>query len=131
MKLITATARTQGQRDNDFHWCIDGELVMLPTSICARDRDDPDGGCGCGRSFGGLSSHLATTTAQVSDIEGFTRDDYVEAIRSSLEQQGWPTEFAADIADMLIDVASRLRTGAVIEYRNDYVIVRDERSETV
>ena len=125
MKVITATARTQGRRDNDFYWCVDGELVIPPTSICARDRDDPDGGCGCGRSFGGLSSHRATTTAQVSEIEGFTRDDYLVAVRSSLDEQGWPTEVAADIVDLMMEVAGSFPIGTVLEHRDDHIVVRD------
>jgi hypothetical protein len=88
MKVFAATSRTQGQRGNDFHWCVEGELVHF-SAVCAADLDDPDGGCGCGRAFAGLNSHRATTTAIVREIEGFTREDYVEAIRSSLAQQGW------------------------------------------
>lgn len=125
MKLITATARTQGRRDNDYHWCIEGELVMPPPIVCARDQNDPDGGCGCGRGFAGLSSHRATTTAAVSEIAGFTRDDYAEAIRSSLEQQGWPTDEATEIVDVMIDLAAGFPTGTVIEHRLDHVAARD------
>jgi hypothetical protein len=28
MKVLVATARTQGDRPNDYHWCIEGELVV-------------------------------------------------------------------------------------------------------
>jgi hypothetical protein len=66
MKLLVATARTQGGRDNDYNWCIEVELVRIG-EVCAWDRADPDGGCGCGRGFGGLNSHRATTTAMVVD----------------------------------------------------------------
>jgi|SRR6476661_1935988 len=62
MKLLVATARTQGARINDYNWCIEGELVRIG-EVCARDRAEPDGGCGCGRGFGGLNSHRATTSA--------------------------------------------------------------------
>lgn len=123
MKILTATSRTQGQRPGDFHWCIEGELVHFGT-VCAADRADPDGGCGCGRSFSGLNSHRATTTALVRDIAGFTRDDYVEAIRSSLEQQGWDPGTAAAEADELIAIMVRWPAGAVAERRVDQVMVR-------
>src|SRR5579862_8855950 len=53
MKILTATSRTQGQRNSDFNWCIEGELVHFGL-VCAADQDDPDGGCGCGRAFAGL-----------------------------------------------------------------------------
>jgi hypothetical protein len=123
MKMLTATSRTQGQRNNDFDWCIEGELVHFGL-ICAADRDNPDGHCGCGRSFAGLNSHRATTTALVRDLEGFTRDDYIEAIRSSLSQQGWDPGTAEDEADELISMAAEWPVGAVAERRLNRVVVR-------
>lgn len=126
MKLLTATGRTQGWRDNDFNWCIEGELVMPPTMVCARDQDDPDGGCGCGRAWAGLSSHRATTTAAVQDLVGIGRDDFVEAVRSSLEEQGWPTGEATEIADVMIEIAADHRPGTVLEQRLGEIGVRPE-----
>jgi hypothetical protein len=123
MKVLTATSCTQGQRGNDFHWCIEGELVHFGM-VCAADRADPDGGCGCGRAFAGLNSHRATTTAMIREIERFTRDDYIEAIRSSLSQQGWDPGTAEDEADELISLIWDWPVGAVAERRLDRVAVR-------
>ena len=123
MKILTATSRTQGQRPNDFHWCIEGELVHFGL-VCAADQADPDGGCGCGRSFAGLNSHRATTTAMVRDIGGFTTGDYVEAIRSSLSQQGWDASTAAEEAGELMAIVADWPVGAVAERRLYAVSVR-------
>jgi hypothetical protein len=123
MKVLAATSRTQGQRATDFHWCIEGELVHFGT-VCAADREDPDGGCGCGRAFAGLNSHRATTTAIVREIEGFTRDDYIEAIRSSLAQQGWDPSSAEEEADELMAIVADWPVGAVAERRLYTVSVR-------
>ena len=83
MKLLTATTETQGQRASDFAWCVPGEIVSPVRLVCDRDREEgPDGGCGCGRSFTGLSSSRGTTTAIVTDIDGYTFDDLVAALRS-------------------------------------------------
>lgn len=123
MKILTATSRTQGDRHNDFHWCIEGELVHFGM-ICRADQGNPDGRCGCGRAFAGLNSHRATTTAMVRDIQGFTRDDYIEAIRSSLAQQGWDPHTAEDEADELIDLISDWPTGTVAERRLNVISVR-------
>lgn len=123
MKILTATASTQGQRGNDFHWCIEGELVHFGT-VCAADRDDPDGGCGCGRAFAGLNSHRATTTAMVRDLAGFTSGDYIEAIRSSLAQQGWDPGTAEEEAGELTELVSGWPAGAVAERRLYTVAVR-------
>jgi hypothetical protein len=67
MKVLVATRATQGTRGNDYHWAIEGELVRVG-EVCRKDRNDPDGGCGCGRGFAGLNSHRATTTARVAEV---------------------------------------------------------------
>ncbi len=123
MKVLAATSRTQGQRSNDFHWCIEGELVHFGM-VCAADLNDPDGGCGCGRSFAGLNSHRATTTAIVREIEGYSTADYVEAIRSSLSQQGWDASSAGDEAGELMAIVADWPVGAVAERRLYTVSVR-------
>ena len=123
MKVLVATTDTQGQRGNDFSFCIEGELVTVGL-VCAADEMDPDGGCGCGRAFAGLNSHRATTTAMIREIEGFTRDDYIEAIRSSLSQQGWDPATAEDEADELISLIWDWPVGAVAERRLNRVAVR-------
>ncbi len=68
MKLLTATRDRQGERDGDFCHAAEGELVLLGV-VCATDRADPDGGCGCGHAFSGMSSMRATTTALVRDLD--------------------------------------------------------------
>jgi hypothetical protein len=124
MKLLVATARTQGDRSNDYHWCIEGELVRVG-DVCPSDRSDPDRGCGCGRGFGGLNSHRATTTARIADVP-LSRAEYTEAIRSSLEQQGWDPciDCAAREADGLAALVADWPVGAVVERRLDELRVR-------
>lgn len=124
MKVLVATARTQGSRDGDYHWCIEGELVRIG-EVCATDRADPDGGCGCGRGFGGLNSHRATTTALVAEVP-LGREDYAEAIHSSLVQQGWgPCPCCTtQEADELAALVAGWPVGAVVERRLDELIVR-------
>jgi len=124
MKVLVATHDTQGQRGNDFCYCIEGELVTVGL-VCANDERDPDGGCGCGRAFAGLNSHKATTTAKVKDVE-LSEEDYVEALRSSLEQQGWPTEDVAELANWLIELVDTWQVGAIIERRLDDIYLRTE-----
>lgn len=124
MKVLVATARTQGARSGDYHWCVEGELVRI-FEPCARDRADPDGGCGCGRGFGGLNSHRGTTTARVAEVP-LTREDYMEAIRSSLEEQGWePCGCCVEQeADGLAALVLGWPVGAVVERRLDELSVR-------
>ncbi len=124
MKVLTATVTTQGYRGNDFDYCVEGELVHVGM-VCAKDRSDPDGGCGCGRAFAGLNSHRATTTAMIREVD-FTRGDYVEALRSSLAQQGWDAAAAQDEADSLLLLADALPVGVVVERRLSKIAVREQ-----
>ena len=123
VKVLVATSAMQGTRYNDYNWCIEGELVLL-LPVCRRDREDPDGGCGCGRGFAGMNSHRATTTAMVRTLAGFSRADYAEAVRSSLEAQGYNHHAAPRLTDYLLDVVEDLPDGVVVEKRLDDIQLR-------
>ena len=128
MHIVTATATTQGRRGNDFNFCVEGELVLPVVVICRKDRDNPDGRCGCGRSWAGASSMRSTTTAMVRDLP-LTVDEYTEAIRSSLEYGDWWPEFVDDhgvrqMVAYLLNLARSYPVGAVLERRLDVVTVR-------
>jgi hypothetical protein len=112
MKILVATGLTQGTNPNDYHFCVEGELVWLQEP-CDRDRNDSDKGCGCSRGFAGAASHRATTTAMVVD-SGMTRDDVVLALRTSLHDGGWPSEWAEDVADENLEIAAALPAGTII-----------------
>jgi hypothetical protein len=123
MKVLVATSRTQRTRKNDYNFCIEGELVWIGL-VCRKDAQDPDGGCGCGRGFGGLSSHRATTTARVAEIE-MSPAEYAEALRSSLEQQGYGADaLCSKEADILAELVADWPVGAVVERRLDVIQVR-------
>lgn len=116
MKLLTATSRAQGQRDSDFTWCVEGELVA-PAMICDRDKQEgPDGGCGCGRSFTGLNSGKSTTTALVSDLD-LSPADIALALKAHLEQGGWGTEQIAEETQAMMNAAAGHPVGTVVEIR--------------
>lgn len=87
MQVLVATTRSQGAWPNDYSWCVPGELLWI-TEICDRDRRDPEQGCGCGRAFGGLTSHRATTTAEVVERD-MSQSDFRLALQTSLADQGW------------------------------------------
>lgn len=122
MRMLVATNLTNGDSPNDFDYCVEGELVYLQEP-CARDQRDPNGSCGCGRSFAGLSSHRSTTTALVVDTE-LTEEDLRLALRASLEEGGWlpPGCFTAEeeasiINDYLAyvrDVADYFPAGSIV-----------------
>ena len=88
MRILVATGLTQGVKHDDYHYCIEGELVWVQEP-CAKDKNDPGGPCGCGRGFAGAASHRATTTAIVVESE-MTRAQMVIAFQTSLLDGGWP-----------------------------------------
>src|SRR3990172_8245236 len=63
VKVLVATAETQGERSNDFCHTVEGELVTWPALECSGES--VDGGCGCRRALCGVGSLKATTTAKV------------------------------------------------------------------
>jgi hypothetical protein len=122
MKILTATSAGQGIRANDYSYTTEGELVLVGL-VCATDRRDPDGGCGCGRGFSGLSSHQATTTAQVRDLP-ISREDVILAFRGYYKSAGYGTvprhELEPEV-DELLAIAAKHDVGTIIERRIDLV----------
>jgi hypothetical protein len=62
MKILVATELTQGTSPDDYHNCIDGELVWV-REACDRDKQNRDMPCGCGRGFAGAASPASWTTS--------------------------------------------------------------------
>jgi hypothetical protein len=129
MKVLVATGRTQGARGNDYHHAVEGELVRIDPP-CRKDRDDPDGRCGCGRGFAGMGSQRGTTTARVAELP-LTREEYAEALRSSLQRDGLDLCAcrADDEADGLAELAATWPVGAVVERRLDLLSRRTSPEE--
>ncbi len=135
MKLLTATRERQGERDGDFCFAVEGELVLLGY-VCATDQADPDGGCGCGRAFSGMSSLRATTTALVRDLD-LSVDDvriavegyYVAAgMGPDVIGRGEFAELVTATVDEMVDIAPSLPAGAVVGRRLDNLVWRSEPS---
>jgi len=135
MKLLTATRERQGERDGDFCDAIEGELVLLGI-VCATDEADPDGGCGCGRAFSGMSSMRATTTAVVRDLD-VSLDDVRLAVEGYYVSAGTGpdviggAEFEEVVSATLEDLAeiAHVPVGAVVGRRLDNLTWRSEPSE--
>ncbi|WP_159601511.1 DUF7715 family protein [Agromyces humi] len=123
MKILVATRATQGAKDNDFYWTNDGELVFLGFT-CDRDLRNPEMGCGCGRSFSGVETGRATTTATVIESE-MTREQFESTVEAKFVLDGWDAEFAGDAVDQILWVADRLPVGAIVERRLDEFSVRE------
>ena len=135
MKLLTATSATQGNRASDFNWCAGGELVTTGVVICDRDASaGPDGGCGCGRSFGGMHSGKSGTTAMVRDV-ALGAEDLTFIVRSYREGGGWlalssdPAALIAEEVAEIIASAAAHQVGAILETRMGEIGLREVRAE--
>jgi hypothetical protein len=131
MKLLTATHERQGEQDGDFCHAIEGELVLLGF-VCATDEADPDGGCGCGRAFSGMSSMRATTTALVRDLD-VSLDDVRLAVEGYYASSGMGPdvigrrgfdELMEDAFGQMVGIGLSLPVGAVVGRRLDRVVRR-------
>jgi hypothetical protein len=125
MHVLVATRQTQGQRDDDFSWTVEGELVRLPGMHC----DCP--GCGCDRAMAGLSSSRATTTVQVIDRADVDVGAFRSVLHDALVREGWVTPgdaegeaMAVAWADEHLQAAARFHPGTVLELRDGHLVVR-------
>ena len=124
MRVLTATARTQGIRPDDYCFTIEGELVRLPFLECAC----PD--CGCTRGFAGMTSHRATTTALVVDRPELHVEVYRSLLRDEILGAGCPADdpdldrSIADEVDHLRRLADAFAVGSVLERRLGITWVR-------
>ena len=136
MRLLTATRERLGEQDGDFCFATDGELVLIG-DVCATDRADPDGGCGCGRAFSGMSSLRATTTALMRDLD-LSIDDVRLAVEGYYAAAGMGPEilgaegFAEEVAatlDVMTLIARSVPVGAIVGRRLDNLVRRSEPSK--
>ncbi|MEW2507628.1 hypothetical protein AB0878_44930 [Amycolatopsis sp. NPDC047767] len=127
LRVLVATARTQGWRPADFLACDDGELVAVTTGC---ERGNARCGCDLCRVFTGLESRKAATTAEVIEI-AMSVDEYLTEYRASLFESGVAdtehnrSEIEAS-AHSLLAIADELPVGTVIERLGEEIIERSK-----
>ena len=123
MKVLVATKRSQGMREWDMCFALEGELVMRPPVSC----DCPD--CPCERDMIGLGSRSGTTTFTVANRPEINFGSYREILRDELVACGWvlnePTDvWFAGFADRHLKQAAQFEVGTVLEIGDDRRVVR-------
>ncbi len=120
MKLLVATARTQGRRPNDFCWAEEGEIVTFG-SECG---DEPvDGPCGCRRALRGVVTRKAATTFLVVQRPDLRLRDLARMVAAALVAGGWYPSLdrahaaAVEDAQRLAEVALGHAEGTILERR--------------
>lgn len=125
MLVLEATSKRQGERDGDYHWCVDGELAYQQGMSCSRTD------CGCERGWAGFDSHRATTTVQVVDRPDLTVAGLATQLARSLFDQGWlttpdPTDrMVVEFLDEIIMFANHFGESAVLERDGEWIRKRD------
>ena len=128
MKVLVASKRTQGMREWDMSYTIDGELVMRPPGSC----DCPD--CPCEREMIGVGSRAGTTTFTVVDQVELDVATYRAMLRDELVTCGWVLEepderWMKEFADRHLADAARFDVGELLEIGNDRTVVRRTGSD--
>lgn len=109
MRVLVAPSRPD-PRHGGFNYAIPGELVYKPPSCDSGQR----GVCGCEDSWVGVTSHKATTTAEVVDLD-VTEDTYLRLIAAALiEDHDYDSDDAAEHARSLADIAADFSAGALV-----------------
>jgi hypothetical protein len=133
MKVIVATALTQGQRDDDFNFCQDGELVILPAMTCSNAKADDE--CGCARALGGVSSHAGTTSMLVTEVE-MTEAEWRAAVVDAYVAEGWfanADDIDAELLDdnrRILESIRHLPEGTVLGFRDGVFCLRATTADT-
>ena len=121
MRMISTTKAGQGVRPNDFSWTQEGEIAGIGFEC---DGEAIDGRCGCRRSFTGMTTHKATTTAKVVDT-GLSREEYISRyIEASVEAWGDDKEIreiSAKDAEMMLSFAEGFPVGTILEKRGSKI----------
>ncbi|MFE6967156.1 hypothetical protein ACFVAJ_18730 [Agromyces sp. NPDC057679] len=113
----------KGEKDSDFSWTNDRELVF-PVFSCGNCLRDPEAGCGCGRSFMGIESGKLTTTAVIVDSP-ITEDLVTAEFVQEAAKRGWPARIATEWAEEMLSAAARFAVGDVVERRLDVISTRE------
>ena len=125
MKVLVALQEAQARWEDDFNYCVPGELVRFPGDAC----DCPD--CGCERAMAGMASSKGTTTFGVEDRPSLTADEYRAAFVEALRREGW-LDSSSDMvereviawADEHLAEAARFEDGDVLALVNGVPVRR-------
>lgn len=116
--LVLAAPNTDDPRDDGFVRTIPGELVTRPGIVCDAGRDHT--GCGCERSWSGITSRKGTTLAVVADRTDLTHDEYTAIVTAYYRDVwDWTQQDAHREAVMLADLADHYGAGAHITIATD------------
>ncbi len=105
MKILVSTKKKQGNRNNDFCFVPEGEIVIFPFFECGNES--VDGECGCKRSLMGIKKLTGTTTFEVADI-GISKTEFVKLYKKSMIKAGFGKAFKRKDNELKIELENEL-----------------------
>lgn len=130
MKYLKATTKTQGQRNSDYCFTKEGELLVPGFTCESGHKDIDDGTCGCKRGLAGISSNKATTTFIVDEKES---ENSILSKLTKYFELNWCSnaEEAKNMADdalaQISSVARPYPVGTILEKRESGIQKRRKR----
>ncbi len=125
MKILVATKEIQGQRENDFFWTKENEILM-DSFECERDEAE-DGSCGCRRSLVGVETKRATTTFKVTESD-LNKSEIIKLFSKSFEE-AFPSvnlsQEAEDSANYILEIAEKFEVEEILEKRGRVIQKRE------
>ncbi len=124
MKVLVSTKKTQKQRENDFSFVPENELLYFGFE-CSGEKID--GSCGCKRSLVGVKCLKATTTMKVADGK-LDEEGLAEVIHRAWKKGGWTSSLedarargrARRMAKELLAIAKKHPVGTILERRSGF-----------
>lgn len=106
LKVFVSTLSTQGDLPGDFCFVPTDELVGRYSMVCDSEKADGSG-CGCGRAFGGFTTHRGTTSAAVDAVD-MTELTWRAQLYQTLCDTGWSSMMKAnELAELVDELAAR------------------------
>lgn len=121
MRVLVSTKKMQKQRENDFCFVPENELLFFGLQ-CSGEK--VDGSCGCRRSLCGVKCLKATTTMKVASSK-LDEEGLAEAIHRAWKKGGWVSSLedkrargrARKMAKEISSIAKKHRVGTILERR--------------
>jgi len=116
---MVATKETQGERESDFCFATEGEIVRYGKLCCSDEKFDS--GCGCARSLIGIDSGKGTTTMKIVELD-MTKEKYLRLVKESVK--GTDDDASDDTIELdaleVLYASEEFGVGFVMEYRGGF-----------
>lgn len=112
MKVLVAVDKPV--TGEDFCWVPDGEILYVQAITCSSYERAMQ--CGCGRSLSGTTTHKATSTMKVAEVDK-TEDDMMRLALKVGKEAGWGSRYVLHGLDKMREAAEQFEVGTQVMAR--------------